>query len=575
LGVNDPLSPPAAGRNRTSIHVLLLALLAAGLFFVNLGGPALWEKDEPYYAEGAREMLVSGDYLVPQFNFEPRLNKPILHYWFILLSYRLFGVGEFSARFSTACFATLLVLVTYWLGARLFERRSAFVSAALLATSYGFVTWGRRAYTDITLAAFITAALAFFWVGIEGEGKRHCLWAGYAAMALAFMTKGPVGVLLPVLIISIYLGVTRSLSRWRKLEIPVGLLIFLALVLPWYLYIIAARGVSVLVDSGSREVLSRFFTGSFSHGKSLLFYPQVLAGDAAPWIVFLPSAFWWWLKRRKGADGREKKSFSFLLISVLVIFTFFMLGRFKASHYLLPILPPLFLLLGKPVAELGRAGGKSARLFSVPAAVLGALFFAGGIVCILEMKVLTIPETLFFPLWLIPATLFLASIVLVFLLVRGKRGVVLSALVVCAALVYMETALDGAVLFEQYRPLKPMAGTIARVAAPGDAVVCFGGLKTSLVFYLERPVGVVRTAGELEQYLEDKGDRRVFLVIEEGDFLRLPATLRSAGEVLESRPQYLPKLRTLLRNPEEKRGRHLLLVRFGSQARLKNPPGFS
>ena len=153
-----PISP-IGGSNHLGREIgtaALLTLLGLLLFFYRLGSLSLFDADEPAFAEAAREMLLSGDWITPQFNFEPRFDKPILFYWLIALAYKGFGIGEFAARFWSAAFATGLVLSIFLFGRQWLGQRGALMAALAFATNVGTAILARAAVTDMTLAFFMT-----------------------------------------------------------------------------------------------------------------------------------------------------------------------------------------------------------------------------------------------------------------------------------------------------------------------------------------------------------------------------------------------------------------------------------
>src|SRR5688500_10820068 len=156
-------------------HWLIAAAVASVVMLTNLGGPRLWDRDEPRNAGCAREMLASGDWIVPTFNAQLRTHKPVLLYWCIMVSYAVLGIGEFSARLPSALFAIGSVLATYVLARRLFSPQAALWSAIVLATSLMFGVAGRAATPDAALIFFATLATAVYVMGTfqpRGEGAE-------------------------------------------------------------------------------------------------------------------------------------------------------------------------------------------------------------------------------------------------------------------------------------------------------------------------------------------------------------------------------------------------------------------
>ena len=229
-------------------EISLIAVVAGVIFFTNLGSAKLWDRDEPRNAGCAREMMQRGDLITPIFNDEIRDAKPVLQYWFIISAYQIFGINEFSARFWSAVLGVGSVLITYFIGQRLFSRQIGIFAGIVLATSFMFCVASRAATPDAYLIFFSTAALAIF-VGATfpkksmGDSKnpnlgkmaasnssetsdrgidefkshptqlfpkmRHAILM-YAAMSVGVLAKGPIGILMPCAIIGMYLLISRK-----------------------------------------------------------------------------------------------------------------------------------------------------------------------------------------------------------------------------------------------------------------------------------------------------------------------------------------------------------------------------
>ena len=175
--------------------LVLLALLALSglLFFLGLGDMGLTDRDEGRNAEAGREMFESGDRLTPTFNYELRVAKPVFLYWLMDLSYRLFGINEFAARFPSALFGVALIVLQYFFLAYVRDQRIALFGALMLLLNVEILALGRMALTDSVLIFFTTASLYGFWLGVHEEGPaRRWIWVFYIGLALATLTKGPV-----------------------------------------------------------------------------------------------------------------------------------------------------------------------------------------------------------------------------------------------------------------------------------------------------------------------------------------------------------------------------------------------
>ncbi len=199
---------PFSSRARPALLLALCALL----FFLGLGTLGLTDRDEGSNAEAAREMVASGDWITPTLNGAPRFAKPILIYWLISGSYLAFGVSEFTARLPSALFGTLLVLMQYAFATRMFGPTVGLRAALMLLLNIEVLALGRMVLTDMVLVFFTTLSIFCFFLAASppaGRGRsKRWYWGFYIGMALATLTKGPVGVLVPLLAVIPYLLLT-------------------------------------------------------------------------------------------------------------------------------------------------------------------------------------------------------------------------------------------------------------------------------------------------------------------------------------------------------------------------------
>ena len=330
---------------------IVLIALAAVLFSVNLGGYDLWPPDEPRFAEVAREMLQSGDYLSPHVNGEPYLEKPPLLFWAIAGASLPFGdVTEWSARIPSVVSALVAVLCTYALASRLFGARVAFWSALVLMTNVRFWWQARAGQIDMLLTACLSVSLLSFHVWHETRRKRW-LVAFYGAQAAAVYAKGPVGVILPLLMLFTFYW--RERAERRQTHWLLGTLAVAAAVLLWFIparmAVADTAGQFAQVHMASnlfRQTIGRFFLG-VSKAQPPWYYLGTIPVDLLPWTLFLPWTLPWLWKRRKEGPGMR------LLLSWTVpTLIFFSICVGKRAIYLLPLFPVFAILVARSVLDL-------------------------------------------------------------------------------------------------------------------------------------------------------------------------------------------------------------------------------
>ena len=385
---------PQLGNTRLGHYVVLLSV-ASCLTFVNLGAPSLWDVDEGHNAQAAREMLESGSWIVPTFNFHLRVDKPALLYWCQIAAYRAFGINEFAARLPSALAAVLATLTVYELGRSLYGPLTGLLAGLILTSTVMFCASAHFANPDALLNLFIILTLSCFWYGYSRSDPRWLLTAG-AAAGLAVLAKGPVGLALPGGVILAFLSLN---GRWRILwnrYLGWGSLVFLIVVVPWYLWVGIATHMDFWRGFSLTHNVGRFQATMEGHRGSIFYYPIWLLVGFTPWCVFLGPAIWnaareWRypvstnssLPASSGAALPARLLCCWIAVYVL----FFSASATKLPNYILPVYAPLALLTAR-VLERWRLGALSWRpwvfavsfacLLLVGVGVSAGLLVAGG-----------------------------------------------------------------------------------------------------------------------------------------------------------------------------------------------------
>ena len=291
-----------------------VVLFAAISFFYRLGAIPITSPNEGLYAETAREMLETRDRIIPRANGVVYLEKPPLLYWASAWSMRLFGQNALGARFPSALAALATALVLAAAGRRFGPAGAGFFSGAAFATSLGVVIVARQVLFDSLLTLWIAVALLAFWFGTDPGARRSprsrlLIVVGYAALALAVLTKGLVGLALPALTVAAYLVIARDAGRWRAAWSPAGLAVFLALALPWHVAAAVAQkrfAWFYFVNEHWLRFLGRRQPADFHEDP--IFSPALsLVLLALPWGVFLPAAIRSELAARRDRFAKRKE----------------------------------------------------------------------------------------------------------------------------------------------------------------------------------------------------------------------------------------------------------------------------
>ena len=357
----------------------LCAVVAALIYFAGLGRPALWEPDEGRYAEVAREMVVSGDYVTPRNDWVRYFEKPPLVYWATAGSLRLFGHNEFAVRLQAALFSAGQVATTAVLGEEMFGIAAGLFGAMALALSPLFFAFARFATPDPALALFFTAALACFWMaarppGFDRHAARAWMVAAAAMLALGTLAKGPVALVLGGGVALVWLIVEGRLRDALKIPWLRCAAIYLAITVPWFV-LAATRNPGFVQFFFVHEHLHRYLENT-EHGWGPWFFVPVIVGGTWPWIFFAPlgldplrldpidadSA------NREGGESplTLRSALKFLLIWFGLVVVFFSIPRSKLGEYILPALPALAMVMGHGLARLGKIpAGRARRMLAV------------------------------------------------------------------------------------------------------------------------------------------------------------------------------------------------------------------
>jgi 4-amino-4-deoxy-L-arabinose transferase-like glycosyltransferase len=487
-------------------------------------------------------MMEAHDLINPSFNDLPRFNKPVLSYWIVAASYRLFGVSVGVERFPIAIGALLLIACACVL-ARVAtdDRRRATVAglwaAAGLAADPRLVMFARRIFIDIWISAFLALTLTFFALSEHRpERRRLHLTLMYVSVGLGALTKGPVAIVLPGLAFALYLVVNRELRRVRDMMIPAGILIVAAIVLPWYLALYHQHGWTEIKSFLLTENLERFTAGEgVRQVRGPLFYLPVVLSDSFPLSVMLivAAALWW--------RGRHRLQ-SLLWCWIVAIVAFFSLSAGKQDLYIFPIVPAVAALGGIILAEM-RGDSRTCAGVRVTLVLTGILLAAAGgaVLYVFESAggayTLNGAHTV--------AAIGIAGGALVAGLALAYRPWQSAALLV-AAVVAVDWVFVVRVLpdFERYKPVVPMSETLAQRLQPGDVVAHYQVALPSMVFYLHR---------HIDQYFDEQpfvaamlSGRHVYAVLSQDDYDALRGPLASRTCVIERRPTFDVKLRNML-----------------------------
>ena len=450
--------------------------------------------DEPRYAQIAREMLERHDWVVPVLYGKPWLEKPILYYWEAMLSYSVFGVSDWAARLPVACDATAMILAVYFF-ARRFRRGAQLDAALILATMAAVVGFGRAASTDMPLAATFSIGM-LAWITWYQTGAARWLAAFYVMMALGTLAKGPVAPFLAAAVICIFSLIRRD---WRlvvrTLWIP-GLLLFLAVALPWYV------AVQIRVPEFFRifileHNLARYGSDLYRHTQPFWYYIPVLLLGLMPWTVIAIAGLvrglrgrWSSRTQRQAAARPAQADFRVILI-IWAVFpvVFFSLSGSKLPGYILPTIPAWALLATDWLYEKLSSRQRANPVLLVGHSLVACTLLATALLSQYVIYRLTPSAEAYLVAGLVSGAVFVGASIM--LLMRGLRVIRLATLLpVVAGLIFLIRV--GGPALERSESARPVANELRQLRATGK-VAGLGirrELEYGLAYYLNQPVSM-------------------------------------------------------------------------------------
>lgn len=512
----------AWGRNFREI--IFLSLLAVLLYFPGLGWRDFWAPVEPRYAEIARVMLARGDWIVPTVNGELYTDKPILYFWLVLAGSKLVGsVNEWTVRLPSAFSALALVLTTYFLGRDLLGPRVGLMGAVILATSARVLWEGRWAHTDMTFSFFFTLSLYFFSRAALRKGRPIEFLPAYGLMALATLTKGLIGLVLPGFIAATFIAARRDWRAVLEWRVPTGFLLILLIAAPWFVSVSLATDGRWLSEFIFTHHIQRY-TAGLGHRQPLYYYLISFPADFLPWTVFLLPALWAY--RSRLAALKEPETL-FLAVWFFAVFVFFSLSDTKRDLYLLPLFPPAALFTACYFSRLVDREIPQ----SLPYRILGQIFFN-----LLWLAALALPVAA----WLYRREALWISVLVALVLTAGAwtglaglwrrrpervffstaATVVLGGL--CASIWVLP-------FLNAYKSARPFAVAVNRIASPGEPLYIYADTMNDFNFYTGREViSVISSPAELESLLARAG--AAYVLVRERDLKR--GGFERRGEIL-------------------------------------------
>ena len=534
--------------NRGHLQLIVFTLLCFLAFTYNLSEVPPYHADENFYVTSTRNMIETNDYITPMYHDKKRFAKPILFYWLVATSYKTFGVNLFSARLVSSLFGAFCIPITYMIARRLFDHKTAIISALLLPGCYLHFQIARWAITDMSLNFFILSTFYFFIRGFQEESNKGISYfLMYICMGIGFMIKGPPAIIIPTLVIGCYILVSKNWEELPQLRLGYGIAIIAVIILPWLVTMLTIHG-----DEFKNHILGAELRDRIVHDTQFsLYYFGVIIRYYLPWSFFFIAALAKQfeltlisppsipLKENNFLSLSEKlkvwqsnitktnnRAFLFCTLWILCPLLLFTLFRIEHSRYMLPVSAPIVIITAHFFSQLiDSSSGFQNKVFKIPF-YLSLIFY-------LLIAMFTVMGIFFLhPLFLAPTGLIVLSVssifgsVLLFLLYRSKKYFT-SIIALSIIQIITLTSLSGNSLsfFNRY-PMKKFANHILTSPQLAKRIGLYrlGNHRARMGVMTGLPSIYLNNPEELKLFIEAKSN--VYVVMRrfdlESDFYNLP-----------------------------------------------------
>ncbi len=548
--------------------VTILIALCIYLFIFKLGISSLWNMDEPIYGEVSKEILKLGDWVTLHFNYQEWFDKPPLYMWLTAINFKIFGWSEFTVRIWSALFGIGGVITVYFLGKNIFNRRVGFLSALILSTSVQYIIQSRLALLDVPLNFFISLSILFFYLGYTMPNKRWCYLLFYLSLALATLTKGPIGIIIPALIVGLYLLLTGDLRELKNMMLFQGIIIYFAIASPWYIIELIRHGDVFINNFFLQRTIARFLTPFEQHSGPFYYYIPILFLGFFPWSSFLPYAFvhlitfgkwedkasptqqdenslvrrgefsrliiYKFLYFKKGWKIGEGKKVLLILLWFAVVFVFFSSAKSKLPGYIFPLYPSVALVVGKFWDSFLFQKDQYRKSMTISF----ALFFA--LLMILLFAIILVAKPAFpieYGLFGRDAILIIMGLIIgggiSLLVLFYKKSSAISFWIIVGMMCFFTWILAGHISpkTDIFKPTKSLAGKIISEIQIGEKIgnypssnKNFMSFNCNLIYYSDHPVIGINNANHLISFLSSK--KRVYCLMGEEDYNKVKGKLR-------------------------------------------------
>lgn len=499
----------------TYIKDCFILILSLGLLFSISLGRVLSVPDEGRYVEIPREMTVNHDYITPRINQVKYLEKPPLFYWLQAGTINLFrhlepnhATPEWVVRIPNLLIALFGCAFLYVTTRLLFDRLVGYLSALILGTSILYSVLARFVTLDMTVSVLISACLLSFLVATDSTKSRIWLYFSYIFSALAVLTKGLIGILLPGVVIIAWMLLTNQIYLLKKIHILRGILLFLIITLPWHVLVQIHNPEFFNFYIIEQQFLRYFTTVAHRYQPPWFFIPIVLFG-LLPWCFLLPQAIWKSFPKNRTQLITQSKPLFFLLWAG-ILFCFFSYSQSKLIPYILPILPAISILIGRYLANLAKDNqiDSGFRWGFVSFPILILLIMIGGLIWFKgDLDQINLTSLICGIVLMIFSGIIPGIIALKFKHI--KQAIYMLALLGGLSNSLLLYALKP---ISDNRSIKPLVNVLKTYMHPQDQVFSYATYYQDLPFYLERTINVVDYLGELEFGVQQQPETRRWMI---------------------------------------------------------------
>jgi 4-amino-4-deoxy-L-arabinose transferase-like glycosyltransferase len=473
-----------------------LLICVSVIWFSNLEYRTLIKPDEGRYAEIPREMVSSGDWVTPRLNALKYFEKPPLQYWATATAYTVFGEHQWTSRLWAGLTGFAGLFLVWFTGRRLFDMASANYAAMILSSSMLYVMMSHINTLDMGVTFFITLGIFSFMLGqqenIPAKTSRNWMLLAWAGLALAVLSKGLMGIILPGTAVFIYCLVRRDFTVLKRMHCMAGLAVFMAICAPWF-YLVMKANPEFFEKFFIYEHYTRFTTKELGRYQPWYYFVPVLLIGALPWTLVLFDAL---LRSGQPVSQNKFNPPLFLLIWTVFIYIFFSISDSKLPSYLLPMFPAFALLIGHQIATMREKLLFWYILPVVPFAVLLQVAgFNAGWFASTPNQMALYPH---YSIWLVSASIiWLAGLTGgMALLWRGQKFVAV-LLIAMTTLLSIQIGVSGYNTIARERSAKHIAEAIRTEVTPDIPFYSVKTYEQTLPFYLKRTFTLVEYQDEM------------------------------------------------------------------------------